>query len=149
LAYQYLVPCIDIGIRIDADEGRIKSMAGRVQMLAPTLSCLQCNGFLDPEMVRRDLMSDVERAQDRYIVGDPQPQPAVISLNSTASSLAVTMFLAAVIGFPMKARNQNYIIGEGAVRGVAAEPLKDCIVCSASRGALAKGDSWPMIWREL
>ncbi|WP_271575155.1 HesA/MoeB/ThiF family protein [Bradyrhizobium sp. CCBAU 11361] len=147
IAYQYLLPTIDLGIRIDAEGGRIKAMAGRVQMLAPSLACLQCNGFLDPEMVRRDLMSDAERAADRYIVGDAQPQPAVISLNSTVSSLAVTMFLAAVAGFPMRARHQNYVIGEGTVRGVATIPLKDCIVCSSSRGALAKGDSWPIPWR--
>ncbi|WP_157863401.1 HesA/MoeB/ThiF family protein [Bradyrhizobium tropiciagri] len=147
IAYQYLLPTIDVGIRIDAEEGRIKAMAGRVQMLAPSLACLQCNGFLDPEMVRRDLMSDAERAADRYIVGDAQPQPAVISLNSTVSSLAVTMFLAAVAGFSMRARHQNYVIGEGTVRGVATVPLKDCIVCSSSRGALAKGDSWPIPWR--
>lgn len=147
LAYQYLLPTIDMGIRIDAADGRIKAMAGRVQMLAPTLSCLQCNGFLDPEMVRRDLMSDAERAADRYIVGEAQAQPAVISLNSTVSSLAVTMFIAAVTGFPMRARHQNYIIGEGTVRGVATAPLKDCIVCSSSRGALAKGESWPIPWR--
>ncbi|WP_298885591.1 ThiF family adenylyltransferase [uncultured Bradyrhizobium sp.] len=147
IAYQYLLPTIDVGIRIDAEGGRIKAMAGRVQMLAPSLACLQCNGFLDPEMVRRELMSDAERAADRYIIGDAQPQPAVISLNSTVSSLAVTMFLAAVAGFPMRARHQNYVIGEGTVRGVATVPLKDCIVCSSSRGALAKGDSWPIPWR--
>lgn len=147
LAYQYLLPTIDMGIRIDAEQGRVKSMAGRVQMLAPTLSCLQCNGFLDPEMVRRDLMSDAERAADRYIIGDPQPQPAVVSLNSTVSSLGVTMFLSAVTGFPMKARHQNYLIGEGTVRGVATDPLNGCIVCSSTRGALAKGEAWPMLWR--
>lgn len=147
LAYQYLLPVIDMGIRIDASEGRIKAMAGRVQMLAPTLSCLQCHGFLDPEMVRRDLMNDVDRAADRYIVGEAEPQPAVVSLNSTVSSLAVTMFLAVVAGFPMRVRHQNYIVSEGTVRGVATPPLHNCIVCSSSRGALAKGDSWPMPWR--
>jgi hypothetical protein len=149
LAYQYLLPAIDMGIRIDAAGGRVTSMAGRTQMLAPGLACLQCQNLLDPEEVRRDLMTSAERIADPYIVGAPQPQPAVISLNATVASLSVTMFLAAVTGMPISARRLNYRIGESIVKPVEVQPTPNCVVCSSSRGALAKGDSWPMLAREM
>lgn len=147
LAYQHLLPAIDMGLRIDARNGRITGMAGRVQMLAPGLACLQCQSLLDPEAVRRDLLTEAARRADPYIVGQATPEPAVISLNSVVSSLAVTMFLAAVTGFPAAARRLNYRIAEGSVRPVSPTPHPACIVCSSERGAVARGDAWPMFWR--
>ena len=40
LAYQYLIPAIDMGVAIHLVEGHIASVTGRVQMLAPGLACL-------------------------------------------------------------------------------------------------------------
>ncbi|TAL07005.1 MAG: hypothetical protein EPO07_00965, partial [Verrucomicrobia bacterium] len=97
-AYQYLVPTIDMGVVIAAPAGKVTHIAGRTQMLAPGLACLACGNLLDAEQVRRDLLTDFERRTDPYILGEPEPAPAVISLNSTMASLAVTMFLNAVVG---------------------------------------------------
>jgi len=146
IAYQYLIPAIDIGVRIDALAGEVKSVSGRVQMLAPGLACLVCQSLLDPEVVRHDLLSEEERQRDPYIVGAQEPQPSVISLNGTVSSLAVTMFLAATLGVPLEARHQIYIADRGVVRAVASSPLPDCVVCSL-RGSLARGDLWNLPWR--
>lgn len=95
LAYQYLIPCIDMGVSISVRDGRIAYITGRVQMLAPGLPCLTCVDALDAEQIRRDLLSPAQRASDPYITGVHEPQPAVISLNSTVASLAVTMFMGA------------------------------------------------------
>lgn len=146
LAYQYLIPVIDLGVRIDAFEGLVSTIAGRVQMLAPGLPCLVCQNLLDPEAVRRDLLSAEERARDPYIVGSQEAQPAVISLNGTTASLAVTMLLSAVAGLPMKARHQIYLADRGIVRAVESAPVNGCVVCS-ERGSLARGDLWPLPWR--
>lgn len=146
LAYQYLVPAIDTGVRIDARDGRIISMAGRVQMLAPGLPCLVCGNLLDPEEVRRDFLSDEQRKADPYITGHRVPQPAVISLNGTVASLAVTMFLSAVVGLPSQGRHLIYLVGESVVRRIGGTPARNCIVCSP-RGALARADDWEMIWQ--
>lgn len=146
LAYQYVIPTIDLGIRIDAHDEQVERVTGRVQMLAPGLSCLLCQNLLDPEEVRRDLLSDEERARDPYIVGAHIPQPAVISLNSTVASLAVTMMLGAFTSLPLESRHQLYLADRGIVRSAAAEPQADCIVCSVA-GALARGDTWRMPWR--
>jgi molybdopterin-synthase adenylyltransferase len=147
LAYQYLIPCIDTGVSISAKDGCVTHITGRVQMLAPGLGCLTCAGLLDSDAVRRDLMTEFERQADPYFIGAHDPQPAVISLNGTVVSLAVTMFLAAVAQIPAEARYQLYNGITGAVRPVAHGPDRTCIVCSLT-GALARGDEWPLPARQ-
>src|SRR5712671_1669948 len=142
-AYQYLVPAIDMGVVIATAKGRVTHVAGRTQMLAPGLACMACGNLLDAEQVRRDLMTDFERQQDPYIVGQPEPAPAVISLNATIASMAITMFLNATVGIPGSARFLNYNAMTGTCRPVLSIPHASCVVCS-HRGALARGDEWPL-----
>ncbi|MEI9401736.1 ThiF family adenylyltransferase [Mesorhizobium argentiipisi] len=145
LSYQYRLPMIDVGVRIDAKSGVVAAMSTRVQMLAEGLACLNCYPLLDPNAVRRDLM--VDPSTDPYIVGTFEPQPAVISINAATSSMAVSMFLSAMVGFPGDAR---HVVGrpiEGIVRPVKSNPNPSCVVCGTLY-ALAKGDTWPMIWRQ-
>jgi molybdopterin/thiamine biosynthesis adenylyltransferase len=147
LAYQYLVPMIDMGVVIAANEGQIANIAGRTQLLAPGLPCLTCANLLDAEQIRRDLLTDFERKADPYISGDQEPAPAVISLNSTMASLATTMFLNTAIGVPGNARFLNYDAISGNIRAAVCIPHSACIVCS-SRGALARADEWPLPARQ-
>jgi molybdopterin-synthase adenylyltransferase len=146
LSYQYLVPVIDTGVRIDARNGKIASMAGRVQMLSPDLPCLLCSNLLDSEEIRRDFLTDAQRRADPYIVGHNEPQPAVVSINGVVASLAVTMLLSIAVGIPSPGRHLLYLVGQSTVRRVGDEPKSDCIVCSA-RGAYARADDWQMIWQ--
>lgn len=147
LAYQYAIPCIDMGISITTKEGKITHIVGRVQLLGPSLGCLTCGGLLDAGEVRIDLMTEHERRRDPYFLGQAEPQPSVISLNSTVSSLAVTMFLGVVTQAPLAARFQRYDALSGTVRSVEHLPRPGCVVCSAS-GALARGDTWPLPTRK-
>lgn len=143
LAYQYYIPCIDMGVAIGAKAGTVTYIGGRVQMLSPGLACLVCTDKLDSEQVRREMMTPEERSKDSYIVGEQVPQPAVISLNSQVSSAAVTMFLSAVTGIPAKARLLTFDAMRGTVRPVAADPRPYCIVCSVE-GALGQGARWAL-----
>ncbi len=146
IAYQYFIPAIDLGVRIDARRKKVQTIVGRVQMLAPGLPCLVCQNLLDPEEVRRDLLSGEERMRDPYIVGGGEPQPAVISLNGVVASMAVTMFLSATVGLPMNSRHQIYLADRGTVRSVESVPIPHCIV-SSKEGALGRGDLWSLPWR--
>ncbi|WP_375779178.1 ThiF family adenylyltransferase [Bradyrhizobium sp. ma5] len=141
IAYQYLVPTIDMGTSITVRDGAVTHITGRVQMLAPELPCLTCTAALDGNQIRREMMSPEHRASDPYLVGAHEPQPAVMSINATAASLAATMFMAAVTSMPGQARFQLYDGVRGTVRPTQARRVEDCIVCSR-RGALAKGLSW-------
>jgi molybdopterin-synthase adenylyltransferase len=143
LAYQYLIPCIDMGVGIGAANGHIEYIAGRVQMLSAGLPCLVCTDKLDAEQVRREMLTQAQRTADPYIRGESVPQPAVISLNSTMASAAVTMFLAAVTGIPSAARMLTYDGMHGTLRAAAMQPRPHCITCSED-GALARGASWTL-----
>jgi molybdopterin/thiamine biosynthesis adenylyltransferase len=148
LAYQHFVPTLDMGVRIDVRGERVERVTGRVQMLAPGLPCLVCQNLLDPAQVRRDLLAEDARAADPYIVGAarPDPQPAVISLNGTVASMAVSMMLAAVAGFPMEARHQVVVFDRGVTRAVSSSPVHDCVVCSRA-GTFGRGDAGGILGR--
>ncbi len=143
LAYQYVIPTVDLGVRIQVRAGKVQSVTGRIQMLAPGLPCLLCHNLLDPEEVRQDLLTDEARVRDPYIVGAVEPQPAVISLNGTVASLGVTMMLSAVAGLPLPVRHQLVLFNRGVVRAASSEPLPHCVVCSLN-GVFARGDTLPM-----
>lgn len=146
LAYQYLIPVLDLGVRIDAPNLQLETFGGRVQMLSPGLPCLTCQNFLDPSQVRLDLMTEDEIRRDPYVVGAQVPQPAVISLNCTVGSLGITMLISYVTQLPMIARQQIYQGEKGVVRVVSSSSFHSCIVCS-NDGALGRGDLWSMPWR--
>lgn len=142
LAYRYLIPCVDIGVAIIVKQG-VDRISGRVQLLSPGLPCLMCQGTLDPAAVRCDLMSELERANDPYVVGAVVPEPAVMSINSTVVSLGVTMFLATFAGLPSSARYLRYDGIGSTVRAATSTAHSGCVTCSR-RGSFASGDSLPL-----
>lgn len=148
LAYQHLVPAIDMGVSITVKDTSVTHITGRVQMLSPGLTCLVCTGALDGEMIRREMLTPEQRVADPYVQGVHEPQPAVVSINSAMASLAVTMFLGAVTPVPASARFQYYDGIRGTVRLMSAAKAEDCIVCS-QRGAQSKGISWCMPLRPV
>lgn len=147
VAYQFLIPCIDIGSTIAARSGEVTGIFGRIQLLSPGHGCLWCSSLLDPAEIRRDLMSDQERKLDPYIPGAREPAPSVISLNSTVVSMAVSMFLNVVTDVPGEARHLIYDARNVRLRSVAVKPKSDCFICS-SRGVLARGDGQPLFARQ-
>lgn len=143
LSYQFLLPMIDMGVSIVTAEGHVSHIAGRVNMLAAGLGCFVCGQLLDPEAVRVDLLTDFERTADPYVVGSREPAPAVISLNSTIASLAVTMFLDAVLAIGANARFITYNGSSGVARPASVSPHPKCYVC-ADGGAFARAGAWPL-----
>jgi hypothetical protein len=112
-------------------------------MLAPGLPCLVCAKWLDSKQIRLEMMTPVQRHQDPYFIGHSVPHPAVISLNGTVASAAVTMFLSAVAKFPSEARMLIYDAIRGSLRPTTMTPDPHCVVCSLS-GALARGVRWAL-----
>lgn len=142
-AYQYLVPVIDMGVSITVANEAVTHITGRVQMLAPGLPCLTCSGALDGEAIRREMLTPEQRAADPYVQGLREPQPAVLSINSTVSSLAMTMLLGAVTPVPIKPRFLVYDGIRGRVKEMAVAVQPNCVACS-SMGAFAKGPTWKL-----
>jgi molybdopterin/thiamine biosynthesis adenylyltransferase len=144
LAHQYVIPAIDMGVAIHARPDEGVQFAGHVKALAPGLSCLWCLNTLDPQEVRRELMNAEQRAADPYFSGDAGvPQPAVISVNSTVTSLAVTMFLSMVAGLDAPARYLVYDGNRQRVAAVLTEPMANCNFCGIDSAA-RMGDEAPL-----
>ena len=143
LAYQYFIPVIDMGVSIaPSKSGKIVSIDGRVQMLAPGLSCLICNeGVLSHRRVMWDLQSARQRRCDPYFLEVAGiKQPAVISLNGTLASQAITIFLSAVAGVPVMSRSIRFRFMQGDARRMNTDPRPSCVNCSAERGFFGKGE---------
>ena len=147
IAYQYLIPCIDVGSVVSAKDSHITGIHGRVQALAPGLPCFTCCELLDSEEVRRDMMNAEERKRDVYIQGANEPAPAVISINGTVTSIAMTMFLAMTVGVPSDGRNILYNARTPSLRVVSFTRNPNCYICSP-RGVLARGDAQLLFTRD-
>ena len=142
LSYQHLVPMIDLGVAIDARAS--VQFAGHVKALAPGLACLWCIGNLDPNQVRLETLNEAQRRADPYFIDqNAVPQPAVISLNSTVASLAVTMFLSMVSGIPSPARYLIYDGNRARVNAVSCSADSHCHFCSSESTALG-ADAFPL-----
>lgn len=147
LAYQYLLPCIDVGSTITADAGEVTGIFGRVQLLGPDQPCLWCTDLLRSEEVRRDLMSEFERKTDPYIPGVHEPAPSVISLNGTVVSLAVTMLLGLATSVPVDSRHLIYNARASTLRPVRGVAKEDCFICSRA-GVFGRGDAQQLYARQ-
>lgn len=146
VAYQHLIPCIDVGSTIIQRDGEVAGIYGRVQLLSPTLPCLWCSELLDAAEVRRDMMNESERRLDPYIVGSREPAPSVISLNGTVVSLAVSMILGIIAEAPLDATHLIYSGIAPSLRSVSGTAKPDCFICSKN-GALAWGHDRPLFTR--
>jgi hypothetical protein len=97
----YLVPYIDVGVRLDADgAGGIDQICGSVHYLQPGRSSLVSRRLYTPEQLRASAMrrhDPVEYARqvaEKYIKGIAENRPAVNVVNMFYASLAVLELLA-------------------------------------------------------
>lgn len=83
----------DVGVGIDVDGGKLKSVRGQVVRLIPGQNlCHSCAGFFSARDARLGLMSDaeLERQQRRgYVKGSDVPAPSVMPLNLHLASLGM------------------------------------------------------------
>ena len=101
LATCYLLPYIDLGVKLLADgTGTIDEVSTAVHFLQPGLSSLRARGVFTSEDVFADSLRRTNpeeysrRRKEHYILGVEETRPAVISVNFLAASLAVNDFLA-------------------------------------------------------
>jgi len=139
ISYQYLIPSLSLGVRIDARNGSITGAAGGLDLLRPDLPCLWCKGFLVPDRIAAESMSKKERKvreREGYVQDLDIPAPSVISLNTTLARLAVTSFLQLLTDFmgdSGEISRLNYQILEGTISRGTSQSEKVC-VCKTSRG---------------
>ena len=152
LASYYLIPYIDMGVRIDADgKGGIESINGAVHYIQPSGSSLLSRGVytsagLDAAMMHRQSPELYkEREKQGYIKGVRVDQPAVISVNMQIASMAFNEFLARIHPYRVE-HNSKY----AQRRVVMSDPeasvdLLDGESCKIFSRFVAMGDQEPLL----
>ena len=146
ISYQYLIPCINVGISIKCEDDAVSHGVGNVQLLRPDAGCLWCGGYLNSERIRAESLPIDERValqKEGYLGDIDEPAPSVISLTTTVASLAVTWFIQLATDFAgshAEYSRQNYDFVSGTVRRGIITPDPGCI-CARVRG---RGDLEPL-----
>lgn len=156
-ALYYLVPVLDMGVKIDSDKGTIRSIQGRVTMLGPGAPCLFCRqritakGVADQSAAILDPVGTKARRQDGYAPEIEGPAPAVITFTTAIASSAVTEFLQRLTGFMGIERQSTEILhlfDQTSVRTNSRAGDPACFCQDQSRWG--RGDVRPMLdltWR--
>lgn len=150
-AYYYLTPVIDMGLAIEVsheDPPEIKSLDGRVTVLFPSHTCLLCRDIVNPviareESLKRDNPAEYERQKlEAYVLGEGNPNPAVVTFTTDVAIMAVEEMLHRLQGF----RGPNGSVGQRVRkfhlitdRQQGADPKPNCPVC-ASSSCWGRGD---------
>jgi hypothetical protein len=99
----YLLPYLDLGVRLDADgRGGVGQVCGTVHYLKPGGSSLLSRGVYTLEEVRAEGLRRIdpeeyrEQLRSKYIVGVQEDRPAVISVNMQIAGMAVNEMLARI-----------------------------------------------------
>lgn len=98
LASTYLLPVIDVGVRVGAKTPTyLSGLLAEVRVLTPTTPCLWCRGTISADVIRVENMSAHEREllkREGYVVhGVGDPVPSVVALTVLGSGLATSALL--------------------------------------------------------
>ncbi len=157
LAYYYLIPTIDIGLAIDPakEQLELKSLDGRVTVLAPRHTCLLCRGVINPEIARSETMrrSSPEEYEQRkaeaYVIGEGNPAPAVVTFTTELACMAVNELIHRLQGFrgengAAANRVRKFHLGED--RRLGHKPGPSCQICGSNE-LWGQGDVNPFLGR--
>jgi hypothetical protein len=156
-ALYYLTPVIDMGVRIDSEDGQIHSVQGRLTTLMPGAACLFCRGRLTSRRVALESLrvlapDEAERLRaEGYVPELDDPSPAVITFTSSVAAGAVNELLHRLTGYMGAERRSTevlYYFDGGRVATNTRMPAEDCL-CSDTR-RWGRGDRSPFLdvtWR--
>jgi len=157
-AYYYLVPIFDMGLAISVtktEPPKVQSLDGRVTVLCPGGACLLCRGIINvriavSEALRRSNPKEFERQKkEAYVLGEGDPNPAVITFTTEVATMAVNEFLQRLQGFRGEEgstaqrtrlfhRMHDFRPGE--------QPSPECVICGTSEN-FGRGDVEPFLGR--
>jgi molybdopterin-synthase adenylyltransferase len=139
IAHQYLIPTINMGMRITSTDSRITHAIGVIDVLRPDNPCLWCTNALDAHRIAAESMPPAYRAAlaaEAYVEGIDTKAPSVITINTTISGQGTTLFLQMLTDFMGEAGNVariNYDALTGTMRRGRATVANPC-VCRKVKG---------------
>lgn len=93
LASAYLLPVIDVGVRVGSKANkRLSGLLADVRILTPTTPCLWCRRAISGDVIRAENLPQAERdklQREGYVIqGVGDPAPSVVALTVLGSGLA-------------------------------------------------------------
>ena len=96
LATWYLIPVIDMGVKLTSRDGRLQAIEGRITVIDPGVGCLQCRGRINAMALQAEILTPGERAQrvdEGYAVGLDEQDPAVVTFTTGVAAHAASELL--------------------------------------------------------
>ncbi len=146
----YNIPYFDIGVRLVAEQGRIREVCGTVHYIRPGRSSLLTRGLITLEEVaaaglaRTDPAAHKRQVEDGYIRGVQGRRPAVISVNMFGSSLAVNEFLARLHPYREES-NECHAEVTFSLASMELFTEAEMGVCPVFSGSVGMGDRKPLL----
>lgn len=131
LPYYYLIPTIDVGVQLQADEAdSITGIFGRVTTLYPGAACLICRGRIDLRLAEAEVRPPEEQdrlVKEGYAPALPGVEPAVVAFTTLVAATAVGELLERLVGYGDTPAPSELIlyIHDRAVRGNFEDPHPD------------------------
>ena len=156
-AIYYYIPVFDMGVKIDSQDGVIRSIQGRVTTLTNGAACLHCRGRISAERVAAQARheTDPEGAKaledEGYLPELGDPAPAVVAFTTTIAAGAVTELLHRLTGFMGPDRESTeviYLIDQARIRTNSIASQHDCFCADSYHWG--RGDVRPFLdttWR--
>lgn len=152
LAYMYYVPVIDMAVKVDSKDQKIKSVVGRISVILPGSACSLCRKDISQLVMRAESLNEHERIEQvgqGYIPELNQTDPSVISFTTNISSFAVSEMLDLITNFSDRKNSPNHFIilyGDYQIlktnrRGGSTE----CGICGNAGKIFGTGDSEPFL----
>jgi len=138
LALYYLIPVFDLGVKIDATDGVIRSIDGRITILTAGEACLFCRGRITAERIRLESLSAEERvalAREGYAPDLETPDPAVIMFTTAVAAKAVTELVHRLTGFMGEESPSEFrlLFHTDEVRGSSRAATTECLCGQRTR----------------
>jgi hypothetical protein len=140
IAHQYLIPCVQVGVKIPVTEkGEVGDLFCVFRLVVPDSGCLDCAGAINRQRLGIEVLPDAERRAADY--GTGEPAPSVITLNGVAVNFALSQMLLSASGLMEsdKVRHVYQHLREGTQEAVALSRDPDCYVCGVD-GVVGLGD---------
>ncbi len=136
VAYQYLIPYIDLGSEVGATETDVQSVDARVSLVGPGRPCLVCSKAIRYDGLRPEGLEDDEKPRVLrmgYSAGLRLRAPSVMDLNMRSASAAMLFaghmfqpFLAAPLPHSFKEAVTNF-----SIRHLIFTRQDDCPICGS------------------
>lgn len=144
LSAWYLIPVIDLGVKITAPQQIIRDVVGRVTVVTPGEACLFCRGRISAEHIRLETLSTEERqrlADEEYAPELEDPAPAVIPFTTAVAAQGISELLHRLTGYMGETRVSSETLlffHEPSIKTNRTPPRPDCLC--ADRKHQGKGD---------